>query len=949
MNHYEDLTHISENREPQRSYYIPENKGAYTLLNGEWNFKFYKRDFDETDIQKEWDKIPVPSCWQILGYEDPNYANVAYPHPVDPPYVPAENPMGVYERDFEITDIKRDTYIVFEGVSSCLELYINEKYVGYSQGSHLQAEFNISDFVILGKNTVTAKVRKWCSGSYLEDQDMFRFSGIFRDVYLLSRPKGHIKDIDIKTDGNQILVAFDGKAEIALTDSGNILKSGSFENTAVFTVENPILWNAEKPYLYTLTFKYEDEIITQKVGFVTYSIGTNYEFLVNGVAVKLKGVNHHDSHHKNGWCMTDEEIYSDLALMKKLNINTVRTSHYPPSPKFLTMCDELGLYVMLETDMEMHGFCMRETMGKSVGFDFFENDEWISNQPEWKKSFVERMERAYMRDKNHPAIFSWSIGNESGYGKNHQEMVKYLRSVDKKRLVHTADASRSSDTQGHTEFMEEYDIHSRMYIITEDVKKIAENPDFKKPYFLCEYSHAMGNGPGDLNDYWEIFYKYPKLIGGCIWEWCDHQVLVNGVPKYGGDFKGELTHDGNFCCDGLVFADRTFKAGTMEAKAVYQYMRCEFLNEKIKLTNLYDFTNLSEYTFAYTIEVDGENVFTDSRIYDVEPKDSVEIPIEVPESCRLGAYVNCFLTDKTGYQVASCQLELPAKCQMPKENRNEKVVPTETANRIVFSGSRFSYAISKHTGMIESIVKNGEEQLIAPVELTVWRAPTDNERNDKFLWEWYNTWQAENVNRLFTKAYGYEICDNSLTVNGSLAGVSRTPFLRFKITYTVFSDGEIKVDLSGKIKEKCIWLQRLGFEFKTSYEKDSFTYFGMGDIENYRDMCHHARVGYFKNDAKREFVNYVMPQEHGNHIKAKELKMENGLEFSGDNFEFNVSHFTADNLAQAMHQDEIINENLTNIRIDYKNSGIGSHSCGPDLLEKYRLSEKDIDFTFCIK
>ena len=472
---YEDLTHISENRLPQRAYYIPENEGAYTLLNGEWNFKFYKRDYDEADTQMEWDKIPVPSCWQILGYENPNYANVCYPYPIDPPYVPSENPMGVYEREFEIADTNRNTYIVFEGVASCLELYINGKYVGYSQGTHLQAEFDITEFVHLGKNTVTAKVRKWCLGSYMEDQDFFRFNGIFRDVYLLSRPKGHIKDIDIKTDGNKILVSFDGEAEITLADNGTVLASGDFEKTAEFTVENPTLWNCEKPYLYTLTFKYEDEIITQKIGFVTYSLGKNYEFLVNGTEVKIKGVNHHDSHPENGWCMSDEEIYTDLVLMKKLNINTVRTSHYPPSPKFLNYCDELGLYVMLETDLELHGFRNREAGG--IGFDFDGNPDWISNLPEWKEAFVERMERAYMRDRNHTSIFSWSIGNESGVGENHLEMIKYLRNIDKKRFVHSEDASRAHDLYGVTRFFDETDFHSRMYPNFSEIVEFVENPE----------------------------------------------------------------------------------------------------------------------------------------------------------------------------------------------------------------------------------------------------------------------------------------------------------------------------------------------------------------------------------------------------------------------------------------------------------------------------------------
>lgn len=947
MRFYEDLTRISENREPQRAYYIPENKGAYTLLNGEWEFKFYEKDYEESKIEKAWDKIPVPSCWQLYGYENPNYSNSAYPYPVDPPYVPADNPMGVYAKDFEIADDTRDTYIVFEGVATSLELFVNDKYVGYSQGSHMQSEFDITDFVHKGKNRVVAKVRKWCSGTYLEDQDFFRFNGIFRDVYVLSRPKGHVKDIKIITEDNKILIDFEGSAEISLFDGDALLETKKCEGKAEFAVENPILWNAENPKLYDLVFKYEDEIIRQRIGFVTYSVSDKYEFLVNGVPVKLKGVNHHDSHPEKGWTMSDEDIMRDLLLMKQLNINTIRTSHYPPTAKFLNMCDELGFYVMLETDLEIHGFCAR-TAG-IYEYDCIDNMVWINNQEEWRESFVERMQRAYDRDKNHTSIFSWSTGNESGHGTNHYAMVDYLRETDKRRLVHCADASRMCDLNDRPDFADYSDLHSRMYLGYEPLERAATDDTVNRPYFLCEYSHSMGNGPGDVADYWEIMYKYPKLVGGCIWEWCDHTVMVDGVGKYGGDFEGELTHDGNFCSDGLVFADRSLKAGSYCVKAAYQYIACELLENKVKVTNLYDFTNLKEYTLNYQVEVDGDVVSKGSGVYDVEPKESVEIPFEMPASCKKGAYITVTLIDKTGYEVAMKQFELPVECE-----KAEKVEATaeiiEDDNTITINGKKSSYAISKHSGMLTSIIKNGKEQLAAPVTISGWRAPTDNERKIKFKWIWHNVWESENLDRAFIKAYDFAATDSSVTFYGSVSGVAREPYFRYKLTYTLVGEDELKIELCGDIKETCIWLARLGFEFQTLGENDKFSYFGMGELENYVDMCQHARVGRYESDAESEYVNYIRPQEHGNHTKTKELIFNNGLSFEAETeFEFNVSKYSTKALKEAEHTDELVANGATNVRIDYKNSGIGSNSCGPELLPKYRLAEKHIEFAFYVK
>ena len=955
MRFYEDLKHISENRLPQRAYYIPENEGAYTLLNGMWNFKYYEADFLEEKNIEKWDEIEVPSCWQVKGYGNPNYSDTAYPYPVDAPFVPDKNPMGIYMREFETEKGENRHYIVFEGVSSNLELFINGKYVGYTQGSHLQAEFDITDFLNDGKNVVVAKVRKWCSGSYLEDQDFFRMNGIFRDVYILSRPEGHIGDINILAKKGKISVDFEGSAKISLLDKGNVIATAQAEGNAEFTVENFVEWNAEKPYLYDLVFEYEGEVIRQRVGFVEYTVNEESAFCVNGVPVKLKGVNHHDTHPEKGWYMSEEDYLNDLRLMKKLNINTIRTSHYPPSPQFLDMCDEMGFYVMLETDLETHGFVQR--IPKSPGYDMIEGaDVWPGNLPQWKDAFVERMERAYHRDKNHASIFSWSTGNESGHCPNHAEMIKFIRENDPYRLVHCEDASRGIERypDKFDEFYHRVDMHSMMYVNQEYMEKYANDEKRPLPFFLCEYSHSMGNGPGDVKDYWDVIYKYPKMMGGCIWEWADHTVLVDGVPKYGGDFEGELINYGHYCADGLVGHNRSLKAGSLNAKAVYQYMDCKLEGDSILVTNLYDFTNLNEYTFKYEYSVDGEITFTKELILDVEPKATAEIKCDLTKKCKLGAFINCYLYDKEGYEVASAQLDMKAECEKMEWNKGAAKIE-ETENDFVVSGGNFRYTISKNYGEITSMVKDGVEQICDNVRLTVMRAPIDNEmfvKKDWYIFENKNFWrnEAENFDRLMNKCYSCTCEGNTVRVSSSLSGAGRMPFLKYTVDYTFFEDGSVKVTLNGDVREDCVWLPRLGFEFRTPYDKDEFRYFGRGEMENYCDMNAHAKIGFYESDADSEYVPYIMPQEHGNHTDAKFLEIKDGMCFASDGgFEFNVSHCDSEMLMRAKHIDEVKKDNSTIIRIDYKNSGVGSASCGPALIEKYRLAEKKIrNFEFVI-
>ncbi len=938
MRFYENTNKTSENRLAPRSFYIPEGKSEYKLLNGTWRFKYYSRDVDVTLNIDEWDSIEVPSCWQIKGYENPNYTNANYPYPVDPPYAPDDNPCGVYERDFEIETKWGRIYYIFEGVSSCATLYINGKYVGFTQGSHLQSEFDITDFVVEGKNTVRVEVLKWCCGSYLEDQDFFRFNGIFRDTYILQRPENHIVDVRVVAENSTISVTTGKSAKVELFDAeGKLLGVCEDSEKAVFSTPNPIFWNAEKPYLYTVKISYNGEIITQRTAFRTIEISDEGELLINGVSVKLHGVNHHDTHKFNGWCQTDEELLTDLKLMKKLNINCVRTSHYPPTPKFLDMCDELGFYVILETDIECHGF-LRRNANVRYAFDV-EDEIWPATNPMWEKEHIERMQRAALLNINHVSIIMWSTGNESGHGPNHVSMIKWIRTLGDGRLVHCEDASRKGDNSN-------VDVASYMYPSFENIEERLNDPEIKVPIFLCEYSHAMGNGPGDVYYYNELFNSNKRLWGGCVWEWADHVVTENGVQKYGGDFEGEITNDGNFCCDGMLFADRSFKAGTLEVKAAYQPMFTELCGNTLKITNRFDFTTFEGYDFKYAIEKDGKVIDEKSLELTLAPHETDAFEIVIPNTiAEYGLYLKCYLV-KDGEELAHTEHKL--ECEIIKPQYVALAEATEDKEFIYFIGEDFEYKFSKIYGNFVSLIMNGEEQLDSSIQLTAWRAPTDNDRNIKYRWGNYNIWQGENFDCLFSKIYDCTLKNGVIELSGSLAGVSRQPFMRYDLKVSVFADGKIEYALNGNIRESVIWLPRLGFEFSMKNSDRAFSYYGSGPYESYRDMHHASSVGFYESDADKEYVNYVMPQEHGNHTASKMLSIGNMKFQSEDTFDFNVSNYSSDMLTKANHTDELQKTDKTYVRIDYKNSGIGSNSCGPNLPEEFQLNEKEINFKFTI-
>lgn len=940
MRIYENPKSTSQNRLKPRSYYIPEGVSEYLLLNGTWRFNFYNRDVDVPETVDEWGSIKVPSCWQTEGYENPNYTNVNYPFPVDPPYVPDENPCGIYERDFELKEVCGKAYFVFEGVSSCAFLYINGQYVGFSQGSHLQAEFDITDFVAQGKNTVRVKVLKWCAGSYLEDQDAFRMNGIFRDCYILLRPHNHITDITVTTDKSDVFVMADKKADISLFDvDGTLIEKKLNVKSAKFTVEKPIFWNAEKPVLYTVVLERDSEIITQRTAFRTIEISKKYELLINGVPVKLLGVNHHDTNPYNGWYQSDEELRHDLIQMKQLNINCIRTSHYPPTPKFLDMCDEMGFYVVLENDIETHGFSTRDPNTAS-GYDV-DNKIWPCQNPMWKKEYLERMRRTVARDKNHVSVIMWSAGNESGYGKNHELVIDWLRSLGDGRLAHYEGAGDKGVIDGS-------DVYSRMYLSPQGLIKAVKNKAIDRPVFLCEYSHAMGNGPGDVYEYCEIFNKYPKAIGGCIWEWADHTVIdKNGVCRYGGDFAGELTSDSNFCCDGLVFHDRTFKSGSYEAKAAYQPLRTALDGNQLKIFNLYSFTSFIDYTFKYEITVDGDVKCEQTVKINTLPlsNETINVPVDVYE-CKYGAFLNCYLL-RDGEEIAHTQHELPCKIIIDKPD-NTLPLTSEDNEFFTVSGKDFTYKFSKIYGSITSLVVNGKEQFDERMKLSVYRAPIDNDRRIRNNWVQGESWKSENLNRLFSKIYDISLKGNKISAHGSLAGISRLPVAEFELTAVFGGDGKVDFDIKVNVRKSAFWLPRFGYEFAVSDSNAEFEYFGVGPYESYIDMKQGGMTGKYTSTAEREYVNYIRPQEHGNHTGVRMLKIGDIL-FEGNNLDICVSQYNSDILDKAEHTDELYKTGKTYVRVDYKMSGIGSDSCGPKLPERFTLSEKEFQFKFTMR
>lgn len=988
-NYHEDPSSLHIRCEENRSYYIPyalqdkDESSRVQLLNGTWDFRYYENPFELEDfttpayLYNNYDSIPVPSCIQMHGYDRHQYTNVNFPFAYDAPYVPLENPTCVYHRCFEIPEINGELqqYLNFEGVDSCFYVYVNQTFVGYSQVSHSTSEFDITPFIKTGTNDLTVVVLKWCDGSYLEDQDKFRMTGIFRDVYLLSRPKNHIRDFFVKTLLDETYTKANVTIDFNYTGTkvpttctladatGAILSTQVVSDTSLsIEVKNPILWNAETPYLYTLAITTPDEVIYQKVGIRCIEIKADIIY-VNGVKVKFKGANRHDSDPVTGYTISREQALKDLILMKESNINAIRTSHYPNAPWFTQLCNEYGFYVVGESDLEAHGATRFYGGGADNTYgDLVQNEIFAA-------AILDRNERNVIRDKNNPCIIMWSMGNEAGYSKAFEDTGRFIKSYDPTRLLHYEGSVH--ETGPHKNDTSMLDVYSTMYESPASIENYLETN--QKPYMLCEFVHAMGNGPGDIEDYFECIYKHDRFVGGFVWEWCDHAIdrgiTTEGkkIFHYGGD-SHEFPHDGNFCVDGMVSPDRVPHPALAEYKNVIRPVRATLIDAKkgeILLHNLLDFTNLKDYvSLQAELFYDGEIVETyQLETIDLLPHDKLVINVPINQTYLTDTTMNKSLSIKIIYIQAVDKALTNAGHILGfdqfilKENTSTFVHARtfthntinieENSSKILLTGGNFSYVFNKLRGNFDSMVIDNHNILDKPLEFNIWRAPIDNDRRVRDIWE------RAGYDRALTRVYETSITqeNNVVAIRTRLAinAIQIQHIVDLNITWFIGSDGIVTMELDGKRNTALPFLPRLGLRFFLPKDYKNVEYLGYGPNESYIDKHRSSWLGRFKSSVDDLYVDYIKPQENSSHYNCEEAILSSPLGKSirvstTAPFSFNASRYTQEELAQKAHNYELQQSDYTLLCVDYKMSGVGSNSCGPDLAEKYQLCEEAISF-----
>lgn len=961
---------------------------AFKNLNGVWKFMFldapeyspegfFNSDFDVTKM----DDITVPGNWQLQGYGKMHYSDLWYNFPINPPYVPTENPTGIYKRTFFVEESYRDKKIIirFCGVDSAYHLWINGKEVGYSKVARNESEFDITDLIRVGEeNDVTVRVYQWSDGTYLEDQDMWWESGIFRDVELIGVPKDGINDYKVIADlddeyknGIFKVEAFlrttkEVNVTFELVDAGEntvftktvVAKDGKACIDEVIADVNH--WTAETPYLYKLFMTVEDdgriiEVIPQNVGF--RNIRLNGEtFLVNGVAIKFKGVNRHDYSPQNGRVVSREEIEKDIILMKQFNINAIRTSHYPNSYYLYDLCDEYGMYLIAETDLECHGF---ELTG-----DY----KWITDDPSWELAYVSRMTRMIERDKNHPAIIFWSLGNESAFGCNFRKMTDVAHEMDPTRLVHY---------EGDFD-VESADVYSTMYTWIENPKKPYLMKDIieksKKPHIHCEYCHAMGNGPGNLKDYQDLVYAHDKLQGGFVWEWFDHGIesfTESGEKyyRYGGDF-GDDPSNKDFCIDGLIMPDRTPSSGLYEYKKVIEPITTTAVDIQKGIINLlsrYDFANLDRFNLVYKVMEDDvilQTGFMSVPSIEARANKDITLPYDLSAiKVKPGAhyYVNISyqLREDTsyassGHELATAQFELP----LYKEGimvRPEGILNVEKEHTTLHvKGANFSLDFNLVNGNLMNIVRDGMQVLSKGPRLTLWRAPISNDMEiiDKLKKVYFLHLEHEVVMNI-----DYHMEGNILKVEVDTINSTTNSAWHFKTkyVYTVCPSGDILIDVegtpSGRVDLAPDMLPRIGVSMHLDKSMEHVRYFGMGPGENYADSKEAAQMGLYANTVDGLFTNYVIPQENGNHMGCKWVSMTNDrgmglLASTESDFNFSASWYEDKDLDDAKHTCDLVKRDYIVFNVDYKQNALGTNSCGQWQLDKYRAKFEDFKLSF---
>ena len=1001
--YYENLSVLHENTMPARAYYIPasrrmdnlvehrEESDRMQLLNGTWKFQYFNSIYDIQDSffeknydTENFDEIQVPSVWQMAGYDTHQYTNIRYPFPFDPPYVPQDIPCGAYVHTFEYSRDEKapKSFLNFEGVDSCFYVWINGSYIGYSQVSHMTSEFDVTDVLQDGTNTVAVLVMKWCDGSYLEDQDKFRMSGIFRDVYILKRPKQAISDYHIKTRIEDMLAKVEIEmkfysplnVKISIEDrNGAVVALGSIaeEGTAVLEIASPELWNTENPYLYKLILETENEVIVDHIALRKIEIKDQVIYL-NGQKIKFRGVNRHDSDPVTGFTINPEQITTDLTLMKQHNFNAIRSSHYPNAPFFYEMCDKYGFMVIDEADIEAHGPFMIYRKEDTDYNRFKRWNEKIADDPVWEEAIVDRVKLMVERDKNRFCIVMWSMGNESAYGCNFEKALEWTKNYDPDRITQYESARyRNYD---ETYDYSNLDVYSRMYPALSEIQEYLDK-DGSKPFLLVEYCHSMGNGPGDFEDYFQMIQDNDKMCGGFVWEWCDHAIAhgtaENGktIYAYGGD-HGEEIHDGNFCMDGLVYPDRTVHTGLLEYKNVYRPARVISYNKEsgeLVLHNYMDFDDLKDYVkISYELTQDGL-VISKGKLPEVSAaphsEGKINLKINVPESgkCYLKFiyhlkkelplldedHILGFDEIEVSQKDAKCQL---AEKWVEKTVTDSELQVSEDDTQIHIKGREFAYTIDRRTALFTEMKFAGREYLNHPMELNIWRAPTDNDMYIK------SEWKKAHYDKAYTRAYTTEVVQGKhgvkITSHASVVAETVQKILDVTITWKIEAAGKIDADIAVTKDDEFPDLPRFGVRMFLDKKLSAVRYFGMGPQESYCDKHQAASHGLYRADVGDLHEDYIRPQENGSHYDCEYVELNNsryGIVASAEKaFSFNASYYTQEELEKKTHNYELIESDSVVFCVDYALNGIGSNSCGPVVLEQYRFDDVLFRFQFTL-
>lgn len=1001
--YYEDLSVLHENTMPARAYFIPASKrmdnlvehreesDRMQLLNGTWKFQYFNSIYDvqepffEKDYDTEnFDEIQVPSVWQMAGYDTHQYTNIRYPFPFDPPYVPQDIPCGTYAHTFVYHKDENapKAFLNFEGVDSCFYVWINGSYVGYSQVSHMTSEFDITDLLRDGENSIAVLVMKWCDGSYLEDQDKFRMSGIFRDVYILKRPKQAISDYHIKTRIEDMLAKVEIEmkfysplnVKISIEDrNGAVVALGSIaeEGTAVLEIASPELWNTENPYLYKLILETENEVIVDHIALRKIEIKDQVIYL-NGQKIKFRGVNRHDSDPVTGFTINLEQITTDLTLMKQHNFNAIRSSHYPNAPFFYEMCDKYGFMVIDEADIEAHGPFMIYRKEDTDYNRFKRWNEKIADDPVWEEAIVDRVKLMVERDKNRFCIVMWSMGNESAYGCNFEKALEWTKNFDPDRITQYESARyRNYD---ETYDYSNLDVYSRMYPALSEIQEYLDK-DGSKPFLLVEYCHSMGNGPGDFEDYFQMIQDNDKMCGGFVWEWCDHAIAhgtaENGktIYAYGGD-HGEEIHDGNFCMDGLVYPDRTVHTGLLEYKNVYRPARVISYNKEsgeLVLHNYMDFDDLKDYVkISYELTQDGlvisKGILPEFSLAP-HSEGKTNLQVNVPENgkCYLKLiyhlkkemplleedYILGFDEIEVSQKDAKCQL---AEKWVEKTVTDSELQVSEDDTQIHIKGREFAYTIDRRTALFTEMKFAGREYLNHPMELNIWRAPTDNDMYIK------SEWKKAHYDKAYTRAYTTEVVQGKhgvkITSHASVVAETVQKILDVTITWKIEAAGKIDADIAVTKDDEFPDLPRFGVRMFLDKKLSAARYFGMGPQESYCDKHQAASHGLYHANVDDLHEDYIRPQENGSHYDCEYVELNNsryGIVVSAENaFSFNASYYTQEELEKKTHNYELTESDSVVFCVDYALNGIGSNSCGPVVLDQYRFDDVLFRFQFTL-